>query len=196
MSKFHEDDEPSTEETTEELKKRRSQQSFAKIQLVKRLRTLTKYDGEWDIRQQLFQEIIATKLLENENAKIPTASFDYFKDYKIIIKERYGNPNTEEEKEIYELLQECIPSIQAFFNWTKLKGWDEAVWARIRDVNLFSKHRRASMIDSLYQRGMNKDTAAAKIWLQLSGDLVEKTEIQDTTFDKYKEINKILHKKN
>lgn len=162
--------------------------SVIKIEARKKLKNLMGDSSDWEIPEQIIQEIIATKSILNGSE--PTNP-ELVEAYYIYIKQKYG-----EEEEIYNLLVECAPSVKALPAWKKKTGWDDAVWKYLKDTNLFSRENRASMIRALYNRGLEKDTVAAKIWLTLSGDYSDKMEVKsDDTVDKFRKINEILHRK-
>lgn len=171
--------------------KRRGELSVIKMASVRALKEYTK-DSEWDLRQQIFQEIFSTDLIQDPNARMKVNQ-QLIEKYKAVVEERYANS---EDQELYRLLLETIPSFKGIRDWQRLKGWEDAVWKQIRDTQLFTKERRAQMMNALFMRGIDKDTQAAKIWLTLSGDYSEKMDIKtDETVDKYREINQILHGK-
>ena len=107
------------------------------------------------------------------------------------IKLRYDS-----DKDTRDLLLDALPSEMTLGKWIKQPKWNEAVWNRVRTDGLFTKERRSQMINSLFERGLNKSDNAAKIWLTLSGDYSEKLDInQDKAVEKFREINEILLKK-
>lgn len=153
-----------------------------------KVKHLTK-DKDWSILQDILQEVIATKTIQNPEVKVVLT--EAYKEVPKIVEERF-----KDDPETKQILLEGLPSIQSIRDWVKKEGWEEAVWKKIHGENLFNKERRAAMINALYERGVQKDTVAAKIWLQLSGDLVEKSEVtnKDSTVERFREINSILHK--
>ena len=159
-----------------------------KIRAVAKVRQLSK-GADWTILQDITQDIIAEKTVENPNVKatITEVRQELLKQ----IEERYKN-----DPETKKILIDGTPSLDAIQAWVKKEGWDEAVWRKIHATGLFSKERRAAMIDALYKRGIERDTVAAKIWLTLSGDYVEKSQIdnKDSTIERFREVNNILHK--
>jgi hypothetical protein len=145
--------------------------------------------ADWTILQDITQDIIANFTVGDPNTKPVMAEvrLELFEE----VKERYKS-----EPDLMQVLLAGIPSPDAVIAWTKKDGWEEVVWKKIHATGLFSKERRAAMINALFHRGMEKDTTAAKIWLTLSGDYVEKSQIdsKDSTVEKFREINQILHK--
>jgi hypothetical protein len=175
----------------EQLKKERGEKAQQKLSIVKKLKEISGND-KWTLTQQLLQEVVAKHIIENPGSAIPKTP-TLVADLKLAVEERY-----KEDEEMKTLLLDSIPAqLEPVRVWMKKEGWEEAVWSKIRDSGLFSKERRAAMINALYHRGMERDTVAAKIYLQMSGDFVEKSEVtsKDSTMDKFREINSILHKK-
>ena len=164
--------------------------SVEKLSLVKKVKELS---GEkWTLTQEAMQEVIATHTIANPGKPLPKFP-ELMQNLRTAIEEKYS-----EDPELKQLILDSIPNHQRpIKDWFKKEGWEEAVWNKIRDSGLFSKERRSAMIHALYMRGLEKDTVAAKIYLQMSGDFVEKSEVtnKDSTMDKFREINTVLHKK-
>jgi hypothetical protein len=138
------------------------------------------------------QEVIATHTVANPGKPLPKFP-ELLQNLRTAIEEKYAD-----DEELKQLVLDSIPTNQRpIRDWFKKEGWDEAVWSKIRDSGLFTKERRSAMIHALYMRGLERDTVAAKIYLQMSGDFVEKSEVtnKDSTMDKFREINTVLHKK-
>jgi len=147
-------------------------------------------DSEWTILQQIVQEIEATFIVR-EQKKYSVESLR-----NLLIEEvelRY-----KDEPEVRDILLEGIPSRYSVGQWRKKAGWEEAVWAKIRGVGLFTPEKRSKVIDTLYKKATDsKDTTAAKIWLTLSGDYVEKGDNKSSeVMDIFREINQKLHGSN
>lgn len=176
-----------TKSNLSEANSKKGQLSVIKMEARKRLKSILADTSSWDIPEQIIQEIIASTTAAGSDPS-NTQLVDFYHQY---IKDKY-----EDNAEVYKLLQECAPSAAALGFWKKKKGWEEAVWDYLKNSNLFSKENRASMIRALYERGLAKDTVAAKIWLTLSGDYSDKMEVKtDEKADKFREINEILHRK-
>jgi hypothetical protein len=165
------------------------EKSLEKQKIAREIKKLSE-NSPWTIPQQLLQEVLATFTVANPGAKPDLVSMRE----KLIeeITKRYDY-----DPSLRDLLISGVPNITAIRAWTKKEGWREAVWKVIHATGMFTNEKRAAMIDSLFMRGVEKDTAAAKIWLTLSGDYVEKTENtnKDAVIEKYREINTILHSK-
>lgn len=145
-------------------------------------------DSKWTVLQEILQEIAATHIIENPNVKPKMTEMR--KELTSEVKLRY-----KEDIEAKEALLDAIPTVRAMRKWAKREGWDEAVWTHIRGTGLFSHDKRAEMIQALFDRGVDKSDTAAKLWLTLSGDYTDKVEVTDTIVEKYREVNKILHRK-
>lgn len=156
------------------------------LQLVKAMKT----DSEWNLLEEILQDVISIYVVQDPEAKLPAVR-KLREDLVNEIKTRYKQDVT-----VKDLLLEAVPSEVTIGKWIKKPKWEEAVWARIRTDGLFTKEKRAKMIDSLFKRGLDKSDNAAKIWLTLSGDYSEKLDItQDKAAERFREINEILLKK-
>lgn len=144
--------------------------------------------SRWTTAQEVMQEIVANHTVINPN-KLP--SVKSLRDELISeINRRYA-----EDEEFQKDILDTVPTAAAIGKWLHKEEFDSAVWSKIRSSGLFTKERRADMINALFRRGMERDTQAAKIWLQLSGDLKDDTVAKDKTLDTFREINQILNKK-
>lgn len=103
-----------------------------------------------------------------------------------------GNP---EFDEIREALLEAIPSRMTLHKWRSEKDWDEGVWGKVRGAGLFTADKRAVLINSLFDQAHGGNVPAAKIWLTLSGDYVEKADTKSDVVEQFREINNIIHGK-
>lgn len=167
-----------------------AEKAVQKMSVVRAVKKLSNENSQWTLTQEILQEIIASHVVANPDKlpKIPQLMGELKKE----IEARY-----DDDKELKELLLESVPAARSIREWVKKEGWEDAIWDKIRRTGLFTSEKRAEMINALFTRGARgKDTQAAKIWLTLSGDYVEKIEANDKTADTYREINKILHKKN
>lgn len=172
------------------LKEVRNELSMAKRLVYKRLEAY-QGDSEWSIMEQIAQDIEAFYLAGNE--KRPNLD-DMLKFLPIEINKRY--PDTVDEyTELRELLLDGIPSRPTMHKWRNKKGWDDAVWARIRGSGLFTADARAKVINKLQDQALEGNVTAAKIWLTLSGDYAEKGDTKNDVVEQFREINNILHGK-
>lgn len=146
-------------------------------------------NSDWTITQELMQEVVASYTVANPDKLPPVKTL--VEALKGLIEERYAT-----NIELKDLLVESVPAVDSFYSkesWFKKKNWDEAVWGKIRGSGLFTKEKRAQMINALYHRGMDKSDIAAKLWLTLSGDYSEKMDINtDKSIDMYREIQNVL----
>jgi len=167
----------------------KAQKAVEKLSIVRELKKLSG-DSKWTPTQVILQEIVASHTIINPDALPPASQLKT--ELENEVNKRYAD-----DEELRDLLLSSIPSDRSIREWLKKDGWNEAVWDIIRQDGLFTKEKRAQMIESLRMRGMEKSDVAAKIWLTLSGDYSEKMDISnnDKTQDVYREINKILHKK-
>lgn len=171
-----------------------SVQEKAELSLQKRLalqRVKQLSNSEWNLIQQIIHDIEAYYVVKNERRP----SLD--KTVELVVEEikaRYPEDNLE-QKELREVLLESVPSRITLQKWRNKKGWDDAVWTRARGgpSGLFSHDKRSIVIHSLYESALKGNTPAAKVWLTLSGDYVEKAETKNEIVDQFREINEVIH---
>ena len=172
-----------------DLKQKRAKARLQKVENLKLVKAL-KTDSEWNVLEEILQEVMATYVIKNPDAKFPSVR-QLLEDLTKEIECRYS-----EDTETRDILLAAIPSNPTASRWIKQPKWNEAVWDRVRDGGLFTKEKRAKMINALFQRGLVKSDNAAKVWLTLSGDYSDKLDItQDKTVEKFREINEILLKR-
>lgn len=156
---------------------------------ARKVKELSK-DSHWHILQQITQEIESIFIAEDQSAPTHTEM------RKLLEKE--VTLRFQDDKEVLGILVEGIPSGYTIGKWRKKEGWNEAVWDKIKNDGLFTKERRAQVINTLYKKATDvkrPDVQAAKLWLTMSGDYSDKLDIgQDKTMEQYKEINAILHR--
>lgn len=172
------------------LKDIRSEASVAKRLIYKRLEAM-QGDSEWNLVQQIAQDIEAHATACNE--KRPNLD-DMLKLIPTEIKLKYPE-GIEEFNELRDLLLEAVPSRPTMHKWRNKKGWDDAVWARIRGSGLFTADKRSQVINTLLNQAKDGNVTAAKIWLTLSGDYQEKGDTKNDVVEQFREINNILHGK-
>lgn len=166
-----------------------SEKSVVKLAAVKAVRMLNP-DSRWTLLQEMLQEVQAMHVVLNPEARPSIASM--IGELRTKVDDEY-----EEDPELKQLLLDAIPSRISVYHWTKKEGWQDAVWSKIKDKGQFSNERRTSVMNALYQKAITGGTAAAKIWLVLSGDYQEKAHdnSKDKTLETFREINNLLHKK-
>jgi len=144
---------------------------------------------QWGLEQVLMQEVFSAHAVKDPNKKV-VANEQKIIEYRDLVLDKYG-----EDPEIRDMLLTCTPSLDTIKKWMKKPGWDDAVWNQIRTSGLFTKERRSAMINAVFNKGIKGDTNAAKLWLTLSGDLIENqsTGKNEAILDKFRDINKILH---
>jgi hypothetical protein len=146
-------------------------------------------DSIWTVPQELLQEIHASCIISDPDGKLPSYK-EQRKQLIELIKDNY-----KDDDEIRELLIESVPSHVSVGAWSKKKGWEEAVWSKIRAEGLFTKEKRVAMLEALYQQGVKGSYAAAKIWLTISGDYSDKMDVNTNNASEiFREINQTLRK--
>lgn len=168
----------------------KAEKAAIKLAAVKAVKDLSNEDSEWTLTQEILQEILSGYLVQDPNAAFPPSTV-LVKELKQEIERRYSD---EESNELKDVLLESVPSARSVRQWLKKEGWDDAVWQKIRSDKLFSPAKRSEVIQALHQRAVDKSDAAAKIYLTLSGDYVEKAEVNSNTVDTYRDIQKQLQR--
>lgn len=175
------------DDVTEEEAAQREKAYYKQV-LSRKVKNLNA-DSEWTIPQEMLQEIHASYIVANPDGKYP--SYNKQREQLIeLIEEKY-----KDDDETRTLLLEYIPSHVSIRAWAKKKGWDEAVWEKIRAEGLFTKEKRVAIIDSLHSQGLKGNVSAAKIWLTISGDYSDKMDVNtNNASEVFREINKSLQK--
>ena len=174
----------SLDHLSEELKAK-AEAARKKQAAIKAAKALENGDSQWSIVQEILQDIQAGYLVSNPNAKTPVTKL--IDDLKKEIVKRYTD-----DSDVAQLLIEAIPSVRSIRVWLKKDGWDDAVWKKIRQDELFSPGKRSEVIKALHDRAVDKSDMAAKLYLTLSGDYQEKSDNEDASVETYREINKVL----
>lgn len=156
-----------------------------KLEAVRAARELVNEGSEWNILQEIMQEIQATYIVID--AKTMPDAVKLTEQLTEEVEKRY-----QDEPEKQKILLDGIPNVRSIRQWFKKEGWEEAVWTKIRSDNLFSSEKRAEVIESLRLRAIKRSDVAAKLWLTMSGDYNEKLEVNDKTIDTFREINSII----
>lgn len=166
----------------------KAEKAVTKLSAIKAVKALKNEDSNWTLVQEILQDIQAGHIIKDPNANPPVTQL--VKELKKEIEHRY-----KDEKELKDLLLEAVPAARSVRLWIKKEGWEEAVWQKIRADKLFSPGKRSEVIQALHQRAKDRSDMAAKIYLTLSGDYVERQEVNDKTIDTFREISKVLHRK-
>lgn len=168
---------------TEEMKRKR--------ELRRKIDELS--TGEWSITEQLLQEVQANDeiaYLVNGTAVPPLSKqIDTLKE---LIEVRFKE---EENSELRELLLDSVPHYSNVRQWTKKKGWRDAVFAKMETSYVFSNFKKARILETLFELGAKGNVNAAKTWLQAEGLLDNKSKSDATKESTYDRLNKILHNK-
>jgi hypothetical protein len=170
---------------SEKSKSQLAQEKLESVRIVKKLSG----DGRWTLVQEVLQEIAAAHTIKDPSQKLPPAN-KLKEELLEEINRRY------KDSEYLDILVSSIPSDVSIRAWIKKDGWDDAVWSKIRTEGLFTKEKRAEVIESLRIRALGRDTTAAKLWLTMSGDYSDKLDVAgDKTLDIFRQYNEALHKK-
>lgn len=139
--------------------------------------------GKWHILQEFLIEIQADgKLKEGLGQKYPTFEEQLYLLHKKVEVEFKDDPNT------IAILNGGVTHKTSLQQWTKLAGWNDAVIDKMKSYGLFTPQKRAEVIEAVRSKAVKDgDTAAAKVWLTMSGDYSDKVQVDDQKFEKYKE---------
>lgn len=159
-----------------------------KLEAVRAARELTNEGSNWNILQEIMQEIQASYIVVDAKTMPDTPRLA--EQLKEEVEKRY-----EDEPDKQKILLDGIPTARSIRQWFKKDGWEEAVWSKIRTENLFSAEKRTEVIESLRLRAIKRSDVAAKLWLTMSGDYSEKMEVNDKTLDAFRDINSVLQRK-
>lgn len=163
----------------------------AKIDASAKVRSLSG-GADWTILQDILQDIQASTIIKKQKAP------GLVKLKEILKNEVLQRYSAKGEESLVEDLIAGIPSIGSLARWQKLKGWEEAVWVKVRGEGMFTLDRRAKVIDSLFEQATEKGNVnAAKVFLTLSGDYVEKGDQskKDDQMEQFREIHKAINSK-
>ncbi len=168
--------------------KERSTAGNLKVIAMKKAKELSG-EGRWDIVEQIAQEIQAHHVLVNKGKLTAAQHIQYIKDE---LNSRYAD-----QPDILEILLDAVPSGTTLGHWKKKKEWEEAVWIKLRGEGLFTPDSRAQVITKLFDQAVQHgNVSAAKIWLTLSGDYVEKGEnAKGDAMDLFRQLNEAIHSK-
>ena len=144
-------------------------------------------NGDWLLTQEILHEIEANHLSKDPDSKLTTAKARELLEEEI--KNRY-----KDNEEVKMMLLDSLPTHMQMHNWRKMEGWQEAIWSKIRSVQMFNNENRYKVMDSMLKSAIKGDVQAAKIWLTLSGDYSDKMDVNtDKRIETYREINNIIH---
>lgn len=159
-----------------------------KLEAVRAARELTNEGSNWNILQEIMQEIQASYIVVD--AKTMPDAVKLTDQLRDEVEKRYID-----EPEKQKILLDGIPNVRSIRQWFKKDGWEDAVWGKIRTEQLFSAEKRTEVIESLRLRAIKRSDVAAKLWLTMSGDYSEKMEVNDKTLDAFRDINSVLQRK-
>lgn len=163
----------------------------AKIEAVNKVKHLS-VGSDWTVLQEIMQDLIASSIIKKQK---PIGLIKMKEMLKTEVIQRYS---AKAEENIASDLIAAIPSIGSLSRWQKLKGWEEAVWVKVRGEGMFTLDRRAKVIDALFEQATEKGNVnAAKVFLTLSGDYVEKGEQnkKEDQMEQFREIHKAINSK-
>lgn len=102
----------------------------------------------------------------------------------------------DEEPELAEIIKGALPGVKTLQRWIKRQDWKEELEKRLKDDNLYSLDKRATVIQMIFNRAVHEsDIKAAEMYLKLSGDLTNKPVEKDKGYEAYQELAESLIKK-
>ena len=100
------------------------------------------------------------------------------------------------DPELAKIIVEALPGVKTLQRWIKRQDWKEEVEKRLKDDNLYSLDKRATVIQMIFRRAVDEsDIKAAEMYLKLSGDLTNKPPQKDKGYEAYQELAESLIKK-
>lgn len=145
-------------------------------------------EGDFSFMESLAQEIESTYVSQQRTLSAQALADEM---------ESYAKRKYEEYEGLPEKIIAAIPSIQRIQKWRKKKNWQKAIWDKCSSSEIFSNENRSRVLHKLLEKIEEKgDVQAIKIFLTMSGDYVEKSEVKgDRVQDIFREINEQLHRK-
>lgn len=102
----------------------------------------------------------------------------------------------EAEPDLIDIIIGALPGVKTLQRWIKRQDWRDEVEKRLKDDNLYSLDKRATVIQMIFDRAViDKDIKAAEMYLKLSGDLTSKPAQKDKGYEAYQELAESLIKK-
>lgn len=100
------------------------------------------------------------------------------------------------EPDLVNIIIGALPGVKTLQRWIKRQDWKEEVEKRLKDDNLYSLDKRATVINMIFNRAVHEtDIKAAEMYLKLSGDLTNKPVQKDKGYEAYQELAESLIKK-
>jgi len=148
--------------------------------------------GKWDITQDILLDIYVAGSIELSLGRLKE---NYQCPRMIELATEEINKRFAHEPEFAKIVIEALPGQKTLQRWLRRQDWKEEVERRLKDENLFSLDKRASMINMVFSKGINGDIKAAEMYLKLSGDLTNKPQTKDKGYEAYQELAESLIKK-
>lgn len=149
--------------------------------------------GKWDITQDILLDITVAASINVSlgNIKHPYSCPKMLELSKEEIKVRFEN-----EPELIDIVIGALPGVKTLQRWIKRQDWKDEVEKRLKDDNLYSLDKRATVISMIFERAtVDRDIKAAEMYLKLSGDLTNKPPAKDKGYEAYQELAESLIKK-
>jgi len=168
----------------------------SRLKSRKELKTALDTD-EWTPIQVLFQEIQVACEIDFVANGVRRTIKEQIELLKAKIQQDF-----EDDEELKEALLKSIPGYCAVTIWTRSDNWKKAVQEKIRSTHVFSNENQLRVLENLLKTataagGGGGSVKAIELYFRLEGSLgSEKKESEkDATYERYKNLQKTLHKK-
>lgn len=149
--------------------------------------------GKWDVTQDVLLDICVASSI---NISLGNLNSAYSCPKMLELAEEEVNERFSEDPELAKIIIGAFPGVKTLQRWVKRQDWKEEVEKRLKDDNLYSLDKRATVISMIFNRAVNEsDIKAAEMYLKLSGDLSNKPPQKDKGYEAYQELAESLIKK-
>jgi hypothetical protein len=153
-------------------------------------------DGKWNLIQEYLIEIHADARLKEgtDSTGKPGQRFPTLREQRELLKRKIEEEYSHDQKLRTSLIN-CIPSRMSMSRWTRLDGWDDAVVAKMKSFGIFTPTARGEVMKSIHKKAVDGDMIAAKLYVSMSGDFVEKGQAGDEKFEVWKKYIDSMNRK-
>lgn len=170
-----------------------NESNVTEISVKKRVEQLPRSSNEFNLFQELLQEVQATDISESIESESNVPLSKQINKLREVINQKFANEDT-----VRNLLLEYFPAESTIYNWVATDKWKNAVVTKVKSSFNFNEKRRARVFDAIYTKAtQQRDMKAAELFCKLSGDIQStSTATKDTSGkDTLEGFNKILHGK-
>lgn len=170
-----------------------NESNVTEISVKKRVDQLPRSSADFNLFQELLQEVQATDISESIESDSNVPLSKQIDKLKQVINQKFADDDT-----IRSLLLEYFPADSTIYNWVATDKWKNAVVTKVKSSFNFNEKRRARVFNAIYEKAtQHRDMKAAELFCKLSGDIQSAgTATKDTSGkDTLEGFNKILHGK-